>query len=287
MIIVSSSTTNNYENQRLRNHAFPVQTDQILYRFKRDGTINAFYKNGVDIIQRAVEIADGSNIGVLLRYSNNNDSFFAKVANALGWITDRPPDNYTTQGMAKSLSELKKHMNHGNRIDWYVSMSRSSLIGNMQKIEFPIVYKPSNGRHGEGILLINNERELLNIDHNWNIPMLLQEFLDKKFEYRVICYDGEVINFARKMLKTKSGNQFGGRRFEARDRLLDDYVNYIRRYAKPGLVGIDICRTRGDGSIIYIIEENRAPEFESLDRATGSNTAQLIIEYMERTINND
>jgi hypothetical protein len=282
MLIVTSNNAGGYENDGFREIGTLLNTNDIFYHFRNDG-VDVILSNGnnvADIVAIAYTVTD--KIGVLLRYSNNADAFFAKTFSYLypNMIFDRPIEAYTTKGIPKINSELKKYFQEGaNKIEWYVAFSKDTLIRNADEINYPVVYKPANGNHGRGIVKINSLQELLAVDHNWDYPMFLQEFYNKKWEYRVVAWDGEVINFARKKLKGEDGNQFGGRKFvKNKNPLMQDYIEYIRKYAKKGLVGIDLARLQ-DGRII-IIEENRAMEFESLDRATEKNTCLLIKEAM-------
>ncbi len=212
---------------------------------------------------------------IVIRSSSNSRYMLAYYASMVGCVLDRPIDAIGSS-MPKVKSELRRNVGE-NKISWFVAFSKKAVTENIDKFFYPLVYKPVSGRHGKGISLLQNQQELLTKvgEHNWKYPIFLQEFIDKKFEYRIMAFDGKIVSWAKKMLKTKSGNQFGGRRFVKRDRLHSDYVNYVRDYAKQGLVGIDIVRDR-HGKII-IIEQNRAPEFSALSRALDENVADKII----------
>lgn len=268
-----------------------LNAENLFYKFSVDGTVNVFDSNGDSIlVQIARQLQPNEPIIFIGRASNNQSTI---LANCLLMVfprlkLDRDISKFTTSKIPKINSALKMHAANP-QMEFYVATSYESLISNVAKIQFPVVYKPANGRHGQGIFKVNDLHELGNIQHQFldgKNPILLQEFLNKRFEYRVMTFNGRIINFAKKMLKTEDGNQFGGRRFVAARTLHQDYINYIAAHGRDGLVGIDITRTR-DGRIV-IIEENRAPEFESLDRATGVSTAQLIYNAMiEEDVNND
>lgn len=291
-MLITTKHGNGYENGKFSELSESVlDTSEFLYVFDRDGGVVVTYNGRSVITGIANHIIAGEKISMIFRASKNSDAIFAKVLHFLyNWgyenpniIFDRPLDAYHTKDIPKVNSELLKFFHHENKINWMLGFSHSSVVDNLEILEtfLPLVYKPANGSHGNGIKKIDTVEQLRDMadEHNFKTPMFLQEFYDKKFEYRVITWNGEVINFARKMLKTADGNQFAGRRFEARGTLHNDYVEYIRNNAKQGFLGIDITRTR-DGRII-IIEENRAPEFESLDAATGKNTCLLVKQAME------
>ena len=281
MLIVSKN--NGYENEMLAGIGQMLNTNDLFWEFNTIGTVNSYLSNGNDIIKLFnVYYFSGSKIHVIFRSSNNSDAFFAKVINKLypeTFVFDRPIDAYNTKGMPKVNSEIEKHFNHTNRIYWYAGFSKETVLANANKIKFPVVYKPADGNHGRGIQLVNDEQELIAVAETHNFgkePMFLQEYFKKKFEYRVVTWNKKPVNWARKM--NLKNHDFGGRRFEARN-LHQDYIDYIQQNARDGLLGIDITRLT-DGRII-IIEQNRACECESLDKATGKETMKLVYEAMK------
>lgn len=281
MLIVSK--TDGYENEMLAQMGQVLNTRELFWEFKSNRSVNAYLNNGNNVMQLFNMYRDNNGkVHVIFRSSNNYDAVFAKVVSQMypdTFVFDRPIDAYSTKGIPKVNSEIDKHFNHVGIIYWYVGFSMETVMANVDKIKFPVVYKPTDGNHGRGIQLVNNEQELTAIVENHNFgkePIFLQEYYEKRFEYRVVTWNKKPVNWARKM--NLKNHDFGGRRFEARN-LHQDYVDYILYNARDGLLGIDIARLT-DGRII-IIEQNRACECESLDKATGKETMKLVYEAMK------
>lgn len=275
MTVYLTTDIDKYEVNQLSNYTKYVDVKNLFYKFNRLGETYILSKDRDFLVFT-------DNDAVIVRSSNNFTSLFGKVVHKLyGVKLNRPVKTLTTRGVPKINSEIDKHKNHPNKINWWFVTSWYMLENHYNLLDFPVVYKPPSGSHGRGIVLLETPQQLCDHvynNHDWSVPVFLQEFIDKKFEYRVIVYNGEVISAARKMLKTRSGNQFGGRRF-AVGRFPSRYSEYIREVSKEGLVGIDIVWERGT-DMLYIVEENRAPEFEAVDRATGLDTARLIVERL-------
>ena len=256
-----------------------INPENLFYKFSVGGDVGVFNSHRESVFVEIVRLLQpGEPIILIGRSSNNQSTIFAHCLKMMfpRLKLDRDISKFTTTKIPKISSAIKMHVDNP-QIEFYLATSFESLVANVDNISFPVVYKPANGCHGRGIFKIDNIPMLRNTQHDFkggSNPVFLQEFLNKKFEYRVMTFNGRTVNFAKKMLKTEDGNQFGGRRFVATGTLHQDYIDYITAHGRDGLVGIDIARTR-DGRII-IIEENRAPEFESLDRATGVSTAKLI-----------
>lgn len=278
-MFIATKHNNGYENTQFAKLADRVvDTKDIFYIFNK-GDISVIFEDGVTLDDLFNQLNGMERITVLFRRMSDNDSFFGRVCSIMGVQLDRPYDSLNTSRIPKMASELKKLMYHENKITWYACFGKNAALRNAAKIELPVVYKSVNGSHGEGIELIETKDQLIGKinNHDFSDPIFLQEFISKKFEYRVITWDKQVINCIRKMGVTRK--LFKGRKFVAIE-LPQDYVDYIKRNAKDGLLGIDIVRDVNGK--IFIIEENRAPEFERLDEVTGKDTAKLILDAMEK-----
>lgn len=271
------TTTTGYENQQLFNAASKkfddvrvINPDNIFWSF---GTlVNIWYQNK-PIVYNEVD-------GCIIRSHNNSKAILGKYLAMANCRNVDPVERFVTNGIPKMHSELMRQFSVGENMpvsyfafNYETTYTHRSLIG-----FYPLVYKPVQGAHGNGMTLVTNQDELLNIvrGHDFSKPIFLQQYIRAEKEYRVIMYNKKIVNIAEKVLKEKK--LFSGRKFIKVESIPYGMIKYLECYAKNGLVGIDII-VDNNGDYI-ILEQNRAPEFEHIDNATGLNTAELIMESM-------
>lgn len=68
-------------------------------------------------------------------------------------------------------------------------------LDELASIEYPCIIKSLAGYSSNGIWLVRNSDELKSIFINATTGLLIQEFLNIKFDIRVICVFGEVVSF--------------------------------------------------------------------------------------------
>lgn len=256
-----------------------IVAENIFYKYT-DSRARPFYYDGQSLF------VDG-NIA-MFRVLNNARSFFAKNLNYTGVNTVDPPERFTTNQLHKAATAMGKFWSTEENIPTtYIAFSMEGLRRHLHLIEYPVVYKPVVGSHGEGMELIENQESLLQIvaNHRFNgdkTPVLLQRYIRLKREYRVICFNGRVISYLKKVIPVGTKKLFRGRNFEEINELPDNVRTYLGTYAKTGLVGIDIAiasKYAGpNANKIFIFEQNRAMEFERMDSTLNQNTARLIME---------
>lgn len=273
-MILITKNTGGYENIAfIKAGAVYVNTNQMFYRFRDNKELNLWTDNmwDMDVIKDGVTI--------ILRSPTINDVLFAKASFiGLGWKSDRDSMKLNGSRLKKINTSLELWADDV-AIPFYVATGRNALTANAAAIEFPVVYKPADGAHGKGIQLIDNWEQLVNLNHDYTLPMYLQKYIKKVYEYRVITYNHKVVCAARKNNAAKK--EFKGRKFVPTN-LPDKYANFIRDYSKSGLLGIDICVDE-EGKI-YIIEQNRAMEFQQMEKVVG-NTAELIVKAIKESNN--
>ena len=271
-------TKNSYENQKLYDAAIQqdillvCNADDIFWRF---GHHEAGFIKGVSFNKMNI----GLKNNYIVRSLTNSKSIVGKYMSLCGFIGD-PSERFTTERIPKMHSELIRHFSfEKNKSISYFAFNYDTLIKHKNLIEYPVVYKPVIGAHGDGMELINNEDDMLRKARHHSFsessPIFLQQFLYLIEEYRVILFNHRLVNSASKVMDDRK--LFSGRRFNKVE-LPDIIRDYAIAHSKYGLVGMDIGLTR-DG-LVFILEQNRAPEFEHIDKATGLNTAELIIKEM-------
>lgn len=271
--IVNGGSYENRELQRaISSLAERVLIDPTKIFYKFENGISTMFSDGAELNLDAliIRVVGGNALSVL-----------GKVANLSGVLSD-PADRYVTKGIPKVMSEITRQFStQPNKPGCYLSFSADVMRSHMGQVVYPVVYRPARGNHGEGFELCNDERELTvaisrHSYRDGENPIFLQQYLPILREYRVYCWNKTPVAFIKKFIAKNSDRLFKGRRFDRIDALPDDIRDYCVEHSKPGLVGIDIIKTKGD-NLIYIIEQNRAPEFERTDQTNGNHTAELII----------
>ena len=269
-------TNSGYENRKLCEaareigEAVLVNPGELFYKLAGNNT--KIYQSGDEL---------NLDLMVIRLVSGNARSILGKVTARMN-LNREPAARFKTGGIPKINSELNRELSEPNHPVSYVCFSPTSYQANKQHIQFPVIYKPQKGRHGEGIVLFNTVDELDVWQWGKTIsedkPLFLQEFIQNIIrEYRVYLVNNQVVNWVKKYRAPETRKLFKGRRFDAVD-LPDDVRIYCEQHARPGMVGLDIVKTReGD---LFIIEQNRAPEWERTDTATNKNTARKVLEAM-------
>ncbi|NJO31387.1 MAG: hypothetical protein HC874_30405 [Richelia sp. SL_2_1] len=275
MFIITTIT--GYENQQLFNAASKkfddvrvINPDNIFWSF---GTlVNIWYQNK-PIVYSEVD-------GCIIRSHSNSKAVLGKYLATANCKNVDPVERFVTSGIPKMHSELMRQFSVGENMPVsHFAFNYETLYTHRDLIGFyPLVYKPVQGAHGRDMKLVTNQSELLNVarTHYFSKPIFFQQYITAEKEYRAIMYNGKIINIAEKVLKEKK--LFSGRKFVKVESIPYGMIKYLEFYAKRGLVGIDIIIDKNENYVI--LEQNRAPEFEHIDNATGLNTAQLIMDTM-------
>lgn len=149
---------------------------------------------------------------------------------------------------------------------------------------FPLIGKPNRGSRGENVSLLKNLTDAhLYIDSFFSDPkyrqsaLLLQQYINIKNEYRVIIIDGHCIGMVEKVAEEGqiARNAALGSMFIAcNDAEISEFCR--QHTSKKGIIGADVARS-ADGKL-YLLESNRAPQWQAFEKATGINVAMHIIE---------
>ena len=270
-------TRDGYENRKLYGAA--LELDHIVYVldplqlfYKLDKENTTIYSGGMPL---------DLDLVVIRLVGGNAKAVLGKVAGRMG-ISGEPVARFKSSGIAKINSELNRELTEENHPVSYICFNKLSYETHKHFIQYPVIYKPPVGRHGEGIELFKNVEELdrfvVRLNPTEAKPLFLQEFIQPIIrEYRVYLVNNKVVNWVKKVRAVETKKLFRGRKFEAVE-LPEDVRVYCELNSRPGLVGLDIVKTR-EGKL-YIIEQNRAPEWNRTDGVTNKNTAKLVLEAM-------
>lgn len=158
--------------------------------------------------------------------------------------------------------------------------------------EFPMIIKLARGTHGSGVILAETKKaaksvmQALYVMSNDGTNILLQEFIKESVgtDIRAFVVGGKVVaSMERKSLDDdfRSNLHQGG---EGRPvKLTVEERKAAQRAAKSmglPICGVDLMRSdRGP----LVLEVNASPGF-GIEKLTGSNVAEKIIEYVEQNI---
>ncbi len=149
---------------------------------------------------------------------------------------------------------------------------------------FPLIGKPSRGSRGENVCLLRNLAEAnIYIERFFadakfrHTAIIFQRYISIGNEYRVMMIDGQCIGMVEKIPAQGSivRNAAQGARFVAcEDAGIREFC--LQHISRKGILGADVVRDTGGN--IYLIESNRAPQWQAFENVTGINVAKMIIE---------
>lgn len=152
-----------------------------------------------------------------------------------------------------------------------------------ERVGFPLIVKPIQGREGEGVQKADTEDDLAEILQDEEFPVLLQEYLDIKEEYRILVVGDEALGTVIKQADDDgvAKNYAQGAEFVPKDRPeLEDAAEDIAQIMGIELAGVDIAETT-DGRH-FEIECNRCPQFKGFKSAHPDvDVAAKIVDYIE------
>lgn len=186
---------------------------------------------------------------------------------------------------SKVPSTLDRHGRGVGSPSWVVLSEASLAAARMllQGESRPLLVKPAAGRQGQGVVRLASVAELAAALQSAGGPVIVQVVEDVDAEYRVMLLHGRVLGVARKSVVAGSltANAATYGRWVKAD---PDEAEVAARFTAgvvvgEGLFGADIGR-RPDGSL-FVIEENRAPQWQTFDAVTGLDTAEEVVAALE------
>ena len=150
-------------------------------------------------------------------------------------------------------------------------------------LSLPLVIKPACGRHGEGVIFVEDQQTLNKTLADNNQSVLVQKALDIKREYRIFVVGGKCLGVIEKIPEEGSrvANYAAGAEFrqaEIPEQYIQDAVE-ICRQEKIDIGGVDIAFADDH---YYLLEVNRCPEFKAFNKATGIDVSKEIIYFISQ-----
>ena len=294
-INIKAANSVNYETLSLYQEAKKVYDDvlvfhpsQVSYQFVRELEKPKIILNKQDITSLTTLIVRN------IRGGEQSTAILVKSLAACNCDVIDPLERFTGAGPSKLLATLKYHQKKVG-ITSYIAFnieSATHLINDLaESHQLPLIVKPFNGRGGKGIELLTDRNTALEYAKNFfiqnagnNVPILLQEFVRFKAEYRAILIDGKCLGVAEKKAKPGSlaANAAQGGTFVAAN--VPNIVDFtVKNVNKQGIYGVDVGED-GDGQL-YIIEANPTPKWSAFEQATGINVAKEIINCAIERVN--
>ncbi|MCX6818590.1 MAG: RimK family alpha-L-glutamate ligase, partial [Candidatus Aenigmarchaeota archaeon] len=167
----------------------------------------------------------------------------------------------------------------------YVALTRTAMMGVLDKIKYPVVIKLLYGSLGKGVMFAESRQSaipLLDTMETMNKPFLVEEYIKNPGEDIRALVIGNSVAAAmrRKAGRGERRANIGAGGTGKKIKLPPEIQDLAIRTAKAlglGITGVDIIMSeRGP----LVIEANVNVYFEGITEATGINLAEQMINYM-------
>lgn len=164
-------------------------------------------------------------------------------------------------------------------------LKNNGLKDAAQKLGFPLIIKKQMSSKGLGVMLVKNNKELLAEIKNEDLAqILLQKYIPSNYDIRVLVLGNKALGAMKRTAKAgefRSNVAQGGRaEVFPLDNILKKLAVAAAKASGNEFAGVDIILDSKNRP--YILESNRAPQFEGFERATGVNVALKIVKYIEK-----
>lgn len=171
-----------------------------------------------------------------------------------------------------------------------VAFTATGLEQMLAKYTFPVIIKPTNGRQGRGVSKVNSVEEAQkSVEEILKTApaFVIREFIPNDGDMRVFTVGYKAIAAMKRIPQVgefRSNISIGGTGeifdLEANPRV-KEIAEELSELTKTEIAGVDIMINK-ETNEPYILEINPAPQFAGLEKFTGVNAAEKIIEYFER-----
>ncbi|WP_337042792.1 ATP-grasp domain-containing protein [Emticicia sp. 17c] len=244
---------------------------------------------------KPVILYKGKNIATLdtlmIRSAQKSEAAVAILARALkscGCSLIDPTGRYTVGKSSKLLTTLNR-FERGVGTSSYMSFTRTGATSLLKKLnekgQMPLLTKPIDGRKGYGVEVIQNLEAGLDCVSRYfgtanykPYPFYFQDYIHFKHEYRVMVINGEAIGIVEKVkLADKiTANAAQGAEFIKAD--APEIIKAVLQHvSNEGILGVDVALDQNNN--IHIIETNRAPQWQTFEKVTGINVAEIIVAH--------
>ncbi len=268
------------EAEKYYDEVFLIDTRRVTYQFHRG-------KDRPEILYGQQDLSRLSSLHI--RSTKEREISTSLLVNALakcGCKIFDPLNRFPVGFASKLLTSIDRFL-RGVGTSTYVAFNYENALHLLNDIEsndhFPLIAKPYAGKQGRGITVLANISEAYQFAKIFfeericfESPLFLQDFISFVSEYRALLVDGEVLGIVKKNLLADEymGNTALGVSFSKVDYPeLELFLKTI--LSGEGILGVDIGLDKD--SCFHIIEQNRAPQWQQFEKATGINVAQVVI----------
>lgn len=177
-----------------------------------------------------------------------------------------------------------------------VSYPKTVFVANKQELlsivsqrEKPLIVKSTSGSHGTGTFLIKKNEQLKRVllgRERQNF--MVQEYIPNDGDYRLFLVGYKVVaGFKRQRKEEKLILNRSIGASQRLEKIPKDVVEEAEKAAEVlgvQIAGVDLVRDERDGKPV-VIEVNQSPEFYVMERRTGKDIAQKIVEFLKEGTN--
>jgi len=174
-----------------------------------------------------------------------------------------------------------------------VPVPRTCLINNIKELDealvkvgsqFPIIVKTLRGSAGIGVSRIDSKESLVGVLQSlWKhrAQLLLQEFLESDFDVRTIVLDGKIISCMKRCkIKGDFRSNFSlGGSVETYELSKEEQKIILDSARLCGTFFCGVDHMMVDGKP-YVIEVNASPGSKGMQKATGLNVIEVLLDYI-------
>jgi len=171
-----------------------------------------------------------------------------------------------------------------------IIFSKNSIEEVIERFNFPLIVKPSEGRQGKDVNLVNSRKELIQIVDNLlkDVPsVVIREFIPNDGDIRIFTIGYKAIAAMKRIPKKGDfrSNISQGGKGEIYEIYKYPDIKYMSEYlselTRTEIAGVDIIINKETGKP-YILEINPGPQFTGMEYYTKKNIALEIIKYFEK-----
>lgn len=177
--------------------------------------------------------------------------------------------------MPKTISSTLCYHDDGNRdLLKYVS----------KELSFPMIVKEVYGSLGKQVYLVNNQKELLDIENKLiHVPHLYQEFIKSSVgkDYRIIVIGHKVVAYMKRENKHSYLSNLASGGTSSIVKLPKEYLDMAIKASE--VLGLDYCGVdilEGENKEPILSEVNSNAFFEGIENTTGVNVAGAYVNYV-------
>ena len=259
--------------------------------------IDKAYLGDADIELRKVDIRNIDGEGRKLTCNIDTTIVFTRGGAIATQVGQALVSTLQTAGFFM-VNDLESMMLCDNKMATTIAMNRSNvktprtvILNNEESVEyahkqiggkFPVIVKTLTGTQGVGVSKIDSMSSLISVCQSlWKFEaqLLMQEFLEMKFDIRTLVVDGKILGAAKRITEKKS-SEFRSNVHQGADtvpyELSEKEIDIILAAARVSggyYVGVDHCIANGE---MYILEVNGSPGVKSHYNAYDLDTQKLL-----------